>query len=175
MHKLQAVLKLNHHRHLGDLWTPQQSTISNVESEPNAPPRRQRSPGKRAGLIRNLLKDIVRCWSVNALRRARKSGCIDLDYRSSCRARRVRRHMRYSVYESHAFGTFRRAADVEATTDREALKRAREVLPDGPGEVHKSGRVIYRFGRSATFLLSDGTSEQNSHGFGLHAELRRSA
>ena len=76
--------------------------------------------------------------------------------------------MRYSVYESHAFGTFRRAGDVEASSDREALKRAREVLPDGPGEIHKSGRVIYRFGRSATFLLNDETSEPDPRASGRH-------
>jgi hypothetical protein len=63
------------------------------------------------------------------------------------------RSMRYSVYESFAYGRLSRAAELEASSDREALKQAREILPHGPGELRESGRVVCRFGRSSGFLL----------------------
>jgi hypothetical protein len=61
--------------------------------------------------------------------------------------------MRYSVYESSRLGSVRIAAELDAPSDREALKLAREILPNGPGELRESGRVVCRFGRSGAFLL----------------------
>jgi hypothetical protein len=61
--------------------------------------------------------------------------------------------MRYRVYEASAFGCVRLAAELDAETDREALKQAREVLPHAPGELRERERVICRFGRTGGFLL----------------------
>ncbi len=61
--------------------------------------------------------------------------------------------MRYSVYESLRFGSVRVAAELDAPSDREALKLAREILPNGAGELRESGRVVCRFGRAPGFLL----------------------
>jgi hypothetical protein len=56
--------------------------------------------------------------------------------------------MRYSVYESSPFGAVRVAGELDANSDREALQQARELLPDGPGELRQSGRIICRFSRA---------------------------
>ena len=61
--------------------------------------------------------------------------------------------VRYSVYESAAFGALRIAGEAQAITDREALKQAREILPQGAGELREGGRVVCRFGRAETSQL----------------------
>jgi hypothetical protein len=61
--------------------------------------------------------------------------------------------MRYFVYEALPFGSVRAAGELEASSDREALKQARSMLPFGPGELRESGRVVCRFGRSGGFLF----------------------
>lgn len=61
--------------------------------------------------------------------------------------------MRYAVYEAVPYGKVRVAAVIEATTDREALKEARKVLPNGAGELREDGRIVCRFGRAGSFLL----------------------
>ena len=61
--------------------------------------------------------------------------------------------MRYSVYESSAFGSVRAAAVLEATSDRDALRQARDILPNGAVELREDGRIVCRFGRAGGFLL----------------------
>ena len=61
--------------------------------------------------------------------------------------------LRYAVFEARAFGPVRKAAELDASSDQEALKQARRILPDGPGELREKGRVVYRFGRSDGFSL----------------------
>jgi hypothetical protein len=50
-------------------------------------------------------------------------------------------------------GEIRRIADVRASSYKDALREARRLLPDGPGELRTCGQVICRFGRSKPFLL----------------------
>ncbi len=59
----------------------------------------------------------------------------------------VKNGWRYCVYEATPFGTVRLAAEMEAPTDRDALKQVREILPNAPGELRQEGRVVCRFGR----------------------------
>jgi hypothetical protein len=61
--------------------------------------------------------------------------------------------MRYLVLEAAAFGSVRIAAEIDATSDQDALKKARQALPHGPGELRQAGRVVCRFGRAMPFLL----------------------
>jgi hypothetical protein len=61
--------------------------------------------------------------------------------------------MRYAVYEASPFGADRLAALVEAGNDREALKQARMLLPDVPGELRAGERIVCRFGRAGSFML----------------------
>jgi hypothetical protein len=61
--------------------------------------------------------------------------------------------MLYQVYESLPFGAMCVAAEIRAQDDSEALKMARILLPDGPGELRHDGRVVCRFGRAAPFML----------------------
>lgn len=61
--------------------------------------------------------------------------------------------MRYLVYEASPFGVIRVTAQVEAASDRDALKQARQLLPDGPGELRAGARVVCRFGRAGGFML----------------------
>ncbi len=61
--------------------------------------------------------------------------------------------MLYSVFQFSASGTVQVAAELHAATDREAMKQARQLLPEGAGELRESGRVVCRFGRSGGFLL----------------------
>jgi hypothetical protein len=61
--------------------------------------------------------------------------------------------MRYSVYETAAFGSVRVAAVVEADCDRDALKQARAMILTGAGELRQDMRIVCRYGRSAPFLL----------------------
>ena len=61
--------------------------------------------------------------------------------------------LRYIVYEASAFGVVRQAGMLDATSDQEALKQARRVLPDRPGEVRQGNRVICRFGRANGLML----------------------
>jgi hypothetical protein len=56
--------------------------------------------------------------------------------------------MRYSVYESFPFGAVRAAGDLDAESDREALQKARDILPNGPGALRQGGRIICRFSRA---------------------------
>jgi hypothetical protein len=67
-----------------------------------------------------------------------------------------RNRKRYAVYESEPFGTVRVAAMLEAPSDREALKQAREILPNGAGELREGGRIVYRFGRECSTLVGRG-------------------
>lgn len=59
----------------------------------------------------------------------------------------------YSVYDMSVSGEVRRIAEVRASTYRQALQAARQLLPDGPGELRADGGVICRFGRSKPFML----------------------
>ena len=63
------------------------------------------------------------------------------------------RIMRYLVYEASPFGADKLAAQVEAGTDQEALKQARMLLPDAPGELRAEERLVCRFGRAGSFML----------------------
>jgi hypothetical protein len=54
----------------------------------------------------------------------------------------------YAVYESSAFGTVRLAAEVDATSDSEALAEARRLMPAIKGELRQGPRVVCRFGRA---------------------------
>lgn len=59
----------------------------------------------------------------------------------------------YQVYEALPFGAISIAAEIHAQSDSDALKQARVLLPDGPGELRHAGRVICRFGRAQPFML----------------------
>lgn len=59
----------------------------------------------------------------------------------------------YAVYDMSVGGEIRRVAEVQAATYREALREARRLLPDGPGELRRGGQVICRFGRAQPFML----------------------
>ena len=61
--------------------------------------------------------------------------------------------VRYSVYESSPFGAVRVAGELDAASDRDALRQARQLLPEGPGELRQSGRVVCRFSRAGKFML----------------------
>jgi hypothetical protein len=63
------------------------------------------------------------------------------------------RDCEYSVYDMSVSGEIRRIADVRASSYKDALREARRLLPDGPGELRTCGQVICRFGRSKPFLL----------------------
>lgn len=56
---------------------------------------------------------------------------------------------RYAIYESSAFGAVRLAAEVDATSDSQALAEARRLLPEINGELRQGPRVVCRFGRAA--------------------------
>ncbi len=61
--------------------------------------------------------------------------------------------LHYLVYQATPFGAVSIAAELDAPSDSEALRQARIILPDGPGELRENGRVVCRFGRSRSFLL----------------------
>jgi hypothetical protein len=61
--------------------------------------------------------------------------------------------MRYLVYEGSAFAAFQIAAELEASSDKEALRLAREILPSGAGELRQGRRTVCRFGRTGGFML----------------------
>ena len=61
--------------------------------------------------------------------------------------------VRYHVFEAAPFGSIRVAAELNASSDQDALKQARQALPHGPGELRQAGRVVCRFGRAEPFLL----------------------
>lgn len=56
--------------------------------------------------------------------------------------------LRFTVYEYSAFGSFRAAAEVEAESDRDALREARRIVPHGTGELRHGTRIVCRFGRA---------------------------
>jgi hypothetical protein len=61
--------------------------------------------------------------------------------------------LRYLVFEASAFGVVRQAAVIEAVSDKDAMRQARQILPNGPGELRQGNRVICRFGRSDGLML----------------------
>jgi hypothetical protein len=61
--------------------------------------------------------------------------------------------MRYSVFETLPFGAFIKAGEVDAVSDAEALKRARNILSAGAGELRQDTRIVCRFGRTEPFIL----------------------
>jgi hypothetical protein len=56
--------------------------------------------------------------------------------------------LRYTVFEYTAFGMFRAAAELDAASDREALREARRIVPHGSGELRQGYRTVCRFGRA---------------------------
>lgn len=80
---------------------------------------------------------------------------MDLPANRVCSAasRAADTQVRYSVYEAAAFGSVRIAGVLEADSDRDALKQAREIIPAGAGELRQDQRVVCRFGRTDSFLL----------------------
>lgn len=61
--------------------------------------------------------------------------------------------VRYSVYEWSAFGAVRLVDTITATSDCDALKQARKLLPQRPGELRNGARTVCRFGTSGGFML----------------------
>ena len=55
---------------------------------------------------------------------------------------------RYAIYESRAFGAVRLAAELDASSDGEALAEARRLLPETAGELRQGQRIVCRFGRA---------------------------
>jgi hypothetical protein len=43
---------------------------------------------------------------------------------------------------------FRAAAELDAASDREALREARRIVPHGSGELRQGYRTVCRFGRA---------------------------
>ncbi len=56
--------------------------------------------------------------------------------------------LRYTVSEYSAFGLFRVVAELDAGSDREALREARRIVPHGSGELRQGYRTVCRFGRA---------------------------
>jgi hypothetical protein len=49
--------------------------------------------------------------------------------------------MRYTVFETTPYGAFVKAGDLDAASDREALKHARLMLASGAGELRQDMRT----------------------------------
>jgi phosphoribosyl-AMP cyclohydrolase len=63
--------------------------------------------------------------------------------------------VRYSVFETTASGAFTKVGELDAACDSDALKRARQLLATGAGELREDMRIVCRFGRSEPFRLQD--------------------
>jgi hypothetical protein len=116
---------------------------------------KQRRPLQCAELIKNLRSAIPHWPAGKLVLQAQRLSELFLSCHSpaSFRSSGSSVVMRYSVYESSPFGAVRVAGELDAASDREALKQARELLPEGPGELRQSGRVVCRFSRAGKFML----------------------
>ena len=61
---------------------------------------------------------------------------------------RTTKRQRYTVAELSALGTVRIAAEFDAGSDSEALRKARQLVPFGSGELRQDMRIVCRFGRA---------------------------
>lgn len=56
--------------------------------------------------------------------------------------------LRYAVFELSAFGSMRLAGEFESSSDAQALREARKLVPYGTGELRHGHRIVCRFGRA---------------------------